>query len=170
LSISTEVGSGQGPSWWREVLYYALVHPAGVVCAVIAAILVTGVIQAVLLRFGASELFVDRLQSSILLSTPFYPLEVLFGFSIGFIANRRLHSRSAPLIWILGVLLVWIDIPSVTHNGTLGEFIWGRGWAERSEQLVTIAPFDAAVGYSIGAWLTGRRQLQTHPSETGTKS
>jgi hypothetical protein len=144
------------------------VHPAGVVCAVIAAILVTGVIQAVLLRFGASELFVDRLQSSILLSTPFYPLEVLFGFSIGFIANRRLHSRSAPLIWILGVLLVWIDIPSVTHNSTLVEFIWGRGRAaDTFEQLVTIAPLDAAVGYSIGAWLACRRQLQGRSRETG---
>jgi hypothetical protein len=135
---------------------------------VIAGILVSVTLNAVLLGLGLRESLVDHIQSSLFLSTPFYPLEVLCGFAIGFVVNRRLRSRSAPFIWILGALLVASDIPYAIHNGMLREFILGRGrWADTSEQLATIAPLDAAVGYSVGAWLAFRRQLRTRSTETG---
>jgi hypothetical protein len=170
LPTRTEVDSGQRPAWWREVLYYAFVHPAGVVSAVIAAILASALIEAVLLWLGLGEALVDRFQGRFL-GSPFYPLEVLFGFTIGFIANRRLRSRSAPFIWILAAQLLWSIIPYAVHNGMLREFIWGDGGlADTIDQLVTIAPLDAAVGYSVGAWLACRRQSQTRSREPGNKS
>jgi hypothetical protein len=151
------------------VLYYAVVHPAGVIGAVIAGILVTVMLNAVLHGLGLRESLVDHVQSSLFLSTPFYPLEVLFGFAIGFGMNRRLRSRSAALIWILAAQLLWSVIPYAVRNGMLREFIWGGNGAlaDTIDQLVTIAPLDAAIGYSVGAWLGYRRQFPAHSRGTG---
>jgi hypothetical protein len=142
MSVSTN----DQVKWWREAVYYIFIHPAGVVGAFVASILIGALLTPVLGGPIADRIFVH--------SPPIYPVQIAFGFTTGLLLNRLLRSRSALLVWILGATLLYWGSSAAVHGGLrLYDYLLGRGIAARSDQLFSIAPFEISVAYSAGALL-----------------
>jgi hypothetical protein len=132
-------------SWWSELGFYLVVHPAGVVGVFIVSFFVGSMLEKV---FGVA---VDRLFISAL-----YPLPVILGFATGLLLNRYLRSRSATLVFVLGALLVSGDLRDAIQRGGFHELVHylsvtNCGGCE--DQAFILCPFYISVAYSVGAWI-----------------
>jgi hypothetical protein len=108
----------------------------------------------------------------ILTETPFFPVQIGLGLSLGWMLARRLKQRSMQWVWILpGFFLfyciaavptlgVWparslaMQIALESQNPFWHYFGWGCRPKDRCiDQLLITMPFYASVAYSIGARL-----------------
>ena len=114
---------------------------------------------------------------------------------IGFLVNRRLGTRSAALIGILGVvflfLIIWWDASGLSRSEYYVHLTGGHYWRYAVQQLLSPSDRDCgsseclgklfftvptviSVAYSVGAWLglDSRRQsgAETPAAEEGTGS
>jgi len=131
--------------------------------AVVAVVFVTGVGFIVGLTLYTTGL--ETLLSVFV--GPTYLFFILVGLGLGYVVNRRLSSRAAPLMWILPT--IWStyqaahDFNSGIHTGeSLSNYIWntlvlGNHELGLISQLVITAPFVTSLAFSFGAWLAARR-------------
>jgi hypothetical protein len=116
----------------------------------------------------------------ILTETPFFPLQIVFGFYLGWDISRRLKHRSMLWVWIIpGWFLLYclLAVPGLhimappTLAAQIAQesqspfshyFGWGCRPKDRCiDQLIVTMPFYAAVAYSLGAWLGLRKRRES---------
>jgi hypothetical protein len=132
------------PRGWRAaVLYYFLLHAPGVVGACVLGTLLAAMLEAI------AGWRVDRF-----LAGPIYPIQSTMGFALGLFVYSRLRSKSALLVWLLGLAWLLNDLVTSMQDGGTSEvlkFLSARNCGGCMEQLFVLCPFYASVLYSIGA-------------------
>lgn len=102
----------------------------------------------------------------ILTETPYFPVQVAVGLSLGWLLARRFRHQSMPYVWVIPFLLLGyavLAIPTLSLPPTSvlapqpsrfsHYFGWGCQPKDRClDQLMTTMPFYAAASYSLGAW------------------
>jgi hypothetical protein len=103
----------------------------------------------------------------ILTETPYFPVQICFGFYCGWFLGRRIPHRFMTRVWVLPALLLSycvLFVPTVNPRltpmlyrteGPLSHYFgWGCNPQNRClDQIVITLPFYVSVAYSLGAWL-----------------
>jgi hypothetical protein len=94
----------------------------------------------------------------ILTEIPYYPVQILLAFAIGFALHRWWHHQSMEWVWVIpfGVLCSFFVIRPFPLSVRFDRFF---GWGCRPEnrcfdQLGITLPFYSAASYSLGAFLS----------------
>ncbi|MBI2818065.1 MAG: hypothetical protein HYX72_14115 [Acidobacteria bacterium] len=114
----------------------------------------------------------------ILTGTPFYPAQIIVGFSLGWLLGRRLRQPFMVWVWVLPLILLTYalvsppvlnqfamnsppDQPLMTHY-----FGWicNRCADQAVHQITFTVPFYASVMYSAGALLALRTREDFRPA------
>lgn len=98
------------------------------------------------------------------LSVPYFPIQIITGFAIGYLGHNRFGTRFSSWLWIVpfGNLIwqFWSFEPSVFANRWLSRLDHFMGSACQfpcSDQLVYTAPLYASIAYGFGAYAKERR-------------
>lgn len=102
----------------------------------------------------------------VLLETPFFPIQIAMGLSLGWTLYRRFQHRSMLWVWIiplaiLGYAVIALptiapDMTSVFNQSSALSHYFGWGCSPKNgcyDQIIVTVPCYAAAAYSIGAAL-----------------
>ena len=106
----------------------------------------------------------------LLTENPFYPVQIVTGFYLGWLLSRRFHHRAMLWIWVLPLAVLcyaflavpilipeWTSIlarPDTFQSRLSHYFGWGcQPRAHCLDQLTITLPFYASAAYSVGASL-----------------
>lgn len=104
----------------------------------------------------------------ILTGTPYFPVQIVIAFFIGFVFQHYLRHRVMEWVWVLPFLILCVSV-ALTPLPLVGRFDRYFGWGCRPElhcfvQLAATLPFYTTASYSLAAFLsrTLRRNKQQH--------
>jgi hypothetical protein len=101
-----------------------------------------------------------RVPLGYVLGEPFFPLQVLSGVILGFLANRRFRNWSAVWVWIppAANLAHTISTWKVYTSRSYWEDVWAYFFVgtDGLHALFYTAPVYTAIAYSVGAFLALR--------------
>jgi hypothetical protein len=107
----------------------------------------------------------------VLSQLPYFPIQILLGFSWGWALSLRFRHRSMLWVWVLPFVILCYavaEVPTLTPGFTFTSVLQNQspvshyfGWACRQEdrcidQLLVTMPFYASAAYSIGALIARR--------------
>jgi hypothetical protein len=118
--------------------------------------------------FGHS--YPQRTFYSIVSERPYFPVQIIFGFILGWLLGRTLRHRSMVWVWVLPLAILvyslatattltpeWTSVlakPGVGQSRFSHYFGWGCRPAERClDQMLITMPFYSSLAYSAGAVL-----------------
>src|SRR6266567_6412852 len=98
-------------------------------------------------------------QFNLALSVPYFPIQIAWGLTIGYLGRRRFGTRFSSWLWVVPLSnLVWHFLafqPGVFANLWLSRTSHFMGSACRppcSDQLVYTAPLYTSIAYGLGAF------------------
>ena len=124
-----------------------------------------------LLLFGHS--YPRKTFYSIVSETPYFPVQIIFAFLLGWLLGRALRHRSMVWVWVLPLAILcyslltatvlipeWTSVlvrPGVGQSWFSHYFGWGcQPAAHCLDQLLITMPFYSSLAYSVGAALARR--------------
>lgn len=152
----------QGQLRFRSVLAFILHQLLSTIGVIVLAAFLT--FTAVSLIHHWAPGIGNRNASQVLTGWPFFPIQVMLSFSLGWWLMRRLGQRSSMLVWIIPAVIVLIaaahgpvfepDAVSVQYNAWSHFFAHGCEVQEGClDQVIFTLPLLTAAAYSIGAGL-----------------
>lgn len=141
-------------SWFLRSLIYLLHSTVASVGVYLCSMSLGAVIEQMLRARFADSAF----------TRPPYVGQIVLGFIIGFLVNRRLHSKSAMWAWVFPFLVFLITAYDYLQVGGLGgvwSYLLGAHCGGCIEQILTISPVCSSVAYSLGAWIASRRRANS---------
>lgn len=118
----------------------------------------------------------------VLTGTPYYPVQIVLAFSLGWTMGRWLPHPLLRWIWVLPVVLLilsivamsplipqWSSVLARPHTESRLSYYFGRGCLAFNgciDQLVITMPFYASVAYSLAAKI---RTLQRNVAKLGDR-
>jgi hypothetical protein len=161
----------------KQILMFVLHVLLAMVASMIVGGLLSSIAQSIVAPVSESHWVSFRITTDV----PYSPFFWGSALIIGFISARRIPSRSAHWVWLMGLgwfsLFVWDAVHSHRADSCQGcnviQSIWRNLFAvgyhscqqECLGELFGTAPLMTSVGYSLGAWL-GLRDRNIAPQET----
>jgi hypothetical protein len=174
------VSTSEASTWrksGRDVLIFVLHQFIGYFGIIILATYLTAYVFDVLHLIGKP--LPSNTMYWILTGTPYYPVQIGLGLSLGWLIGRRVQHRAMLWVWVLPfayLIYALVAIPTLVPNwispayqAGIGEsrfrhyFGWGCGGAHPCfDQAAFTLPFYGAAAYSIGALLARKVQKRHH--------